>query len=131
MDFETVFKYTLPSVLEALGGKENGIELLKSIFEPMVEQGFVFEKADILNVSDIVFEQDQYRCYLEKFIQMTINDTRIKSYSYLLGIYNETDKFWYFIEAKELKNSFKVNKVLPNFKTKLNIPEDRITSEDI
>ncbi len=131
MDFETVFKHTHPNIIKLMGGKEKGIELLKNTFETMKTQGFVFEKADILGVSDIVFEQEKYRCYIEGFNQMTMNGMRIKSKSYLLGIYNKEDKIWYFIEAKQLKNKAMLDMVLPNFKTSLVIPKDDMQTEKI
>ncbi|WP_372936257.1 hypothetical protein, partial [Seonamhaeicola sp.] len=34
-DFETIFKYTLPSVIDMMGGKEKGIELIESTFDKM------------------------------------------------------------------------------------------------
>tara|TARA_R110002049_G_scaffold213832_2_gene385287 strand:+ start:416 stop:937 length:522 start_codon:yes stop_codon:yes gene_type:complete len=131
MDFETVLKHTLPSVLDMMGGKDAAIKVLKSTFEGMKTQGFKFEKADILGVSEVVEEQGQYRCVVESYNQMTMSGQRISSKSYLLGIYNEEGKFWWFIEAKQLKNDALVDKVLPDFETKLDIPEDDMKVEQI
>ncbi len=131
MDFETVLKHTYPSVVEVMGGKENGIQLIKTTFETMKTQGFVFEKAEVIDVSDIIKENGEYRCYVENYNQMKMNDMRIKSKSFLLGIYNQEAKIWYFLEAKQLKNSQMMDMVLPNFKTNLNIPDDEVTTEKI
>ena len=62
---------------------------------------------------------------------MVMSGQRISSKSYLLGIYNEADKHWWFIEAKQLKNSALTEKVLPNFETELDIPEDDMKVEPI
>ena len=131
MDFETVLDHTLPKVVDLMGGKEAALTLLKSTFASMKTQGFVFEKADILSVSEIVKEQKQYRCVIEGYNQMKMASQRIKSKSYLLGIYNETDEFWWFIEAKQLKNKAMLDQVIPNFKTSLEIPEDDVEVEPI
>ncbi|TGV03872.1 hypothetical protein EM932_04685 [Flavivirga rizhaonensis] len=131
MDFDKLLDYTYPSILELMGGKEKAIDLLKSTFDSMKEDGFVFEKAEILGVSDVVFEDDQYRCYVEGFNQMIVSDKRIKSKSYLFGIYNSEAKFWYFMEAKQLKNEAMMDLVFPNFKTSLKVPEDEMTTEEI
>ncbi|TXG37192.1 hypothetical protein [Seonamhaeicola maritimus] len=131
MDFETVLKYTYPPVLGLMGGKEKAIELLTTTFDTMKEQGFVFEKADVVAVSDVVFEQDQYRCYVEGYNQMTMSGMRIKSKSYLLGIYNAENKIWNFIEAKQLKNPALKDMVLPDFITALEIPDDETTTEQL
>ncbi|RED48978.1 hypothetical protein [Seonamhaeicola aphaedonensis] len=87
-DFETVFKHTYPPIIEIMVGYETGMEFIKSTFDKMKSEGFEFENADIISVSDIVFEQDEYRCYIEGFNQMKINNMLIKAKSYMLGIYN-------------------------------------------
>jgi len=79
MNFKTVLKHTYPGVVEMMGGKEKTIKILKSTFKTMEkEQDFVFEKAEILGVSEIVKEQNQYRCYIESLNQMTMDGMRIK-----------------------------------------------------
>ncbi|HRV54757.1 MAG: hypothetical protein R2802_08085 [Flavobacteriaceae bacterium] len=130
-DYRTVLQYTLPSVLEMMGGMESAVALLEETFAGMKEQGFAFEKAEVVNVSDIVFEQEEYRCYVECFNQMKFNGMRIKSKSYLLGIYNQENDLWYFLEAKQLKNLVLANEVLPDFETNLVIPDDVMETEEI
>ncbi|WP_347923239.1 hypothetical protein [Pontimicrobium sp. SW4] len=130
-DFETVLKHTYPGVVTLMGGQEKAINLLESTFNSMAQEGFVFEKAEIINVSDIVYEQDQYRCYVESYNQMTMNNLRIKSKAYLLGIYNANLKYWYFIEAKQVKNSALMAQVFPDFITALVIPDNEMTQEKI
>lgn len=131
MDFETVLKHTLPEVVGLMGGKEAAITLLKSTFDTMKTQGFVFEKADILSVSEITEEQGQKRCVVSGYNEMKMQGQRIKSKSYLLGIHNEVDGFWWFIEAKQLKNKALLDQIIPNFETGLEIPDDDVTVEQI
>ncbi|WP_299121287.1 hypothetical protein [uncultured Winogradskyella sp.] len=131
MDFKTVLKHTLPKVVNMMGGEEAALTLLKSTFDTMKTQGFVFEKADIISVSEIVEEQGQYRCVIEGYNQMKMASQRIKSKSYLLGIYNETDGYWWFVEAKQLKNKAMLDMVLPDFETNLDIPDDDVQVEQI
>ena len=130
-DFNTVLKHTYPGVVTLMGGKEKALTLLESTFNSMTQEGFVFEKAEIIGVSDIVFEQDQYRCYVESNNVMIMNNSRIKSKAYLLGIYNAKLKYWYFIEAKQVKNNTLMNQVFPNFKTSMVIPDNEMTQEKI
>jgi len=131
MDFETVLKHTLPAIIDMMGGEEAGLSMLKSTFDGMKAQGFVFEKADIKGVSEIVEEQGQYRCIIEGFNQMTMSGQRIKSKSYLLGIYNDKENHWWFVEAKLVKNQAMIDQILPEFKTSLDIPEDDMQTEPI
>ncbi|MFP4844557.1 hypothetical protein [Winogradskyella sp. PE311] len=131
MDFELLLKYTLPKVIDLMGGKDAALTLLKSTFDGMKTQGFVFEKAEILGVSEIVKEQGQYRCIIEGKNQMKMTGQRIKSKSYLLGIYNDVESHWWFIEAKQLKNKAMTAQVLPEFETVLEIPDDQVEVEEI
>ena len=131
MDFDTVLKHTLPKVVDMMGGKEAALTLLTSTFDSMKTQGFEFEKADIISVSEIVEEQGQYRCIIEGFNQMKMAKQRIKSKSYLLGIYNEADGYWWFVETKQLKNKTLLDMVLPEFETSLVIPDDDVHVEKI
>lgn len=130
-DYRTVLQYTHPGILEIMGGMDSALALLENTFAGMKEQGFSFEKAEVVSVSDIVFEQEEYRCYVECFNQMKFNGMRIKSKSYLLGIYNQEVDIWYFLEAKQLKNTLLANEVLPDFETNLVIPDDVMETEEI
>lgn len=131
LDFETVFKHTYPNIIEVMGGKEKALKLIKTAFDSMKEQGMVFEKVEIKHVSDVIFEEGQYRCYIEGYNQIRTDDMRVKSKSFLFGIYNDKDKIWYFLEAEKLKNKGLTDMILPNFKTSLEIPNDEVTTEQI
>jgi hypothetical protein len=130
-DFRTIFKYTFPSVIDMMGGKEPAAKMLESSFDKMKTEGFEFEKAEVVSVSDVVFENNEYRCLVESFIQIKMANMRVKTKSYTLGIYNSDDKIWQFIESKQLKNSSLTNVILPGFKTNLEIPDDEMTTEQL
>jgi len=131
MDFETVLKHTHPNVVKLMGGMENAVSAIRTAFEGMTSQGFVFEKAEVISVSDIVQEQGEYRCFIEGQNQMKMGDMRIKSKSYLLGVYDDDKQIWYYLEAKQLKNPALLEQVIPNFKTSLEIPDDEVSTEKI
>lgn len=131
MDFKTVFKHTYPPILEFMGGSDNAIKTIEQAFSNMKSQGFVFEKADVIDVSEIVEEQEQYRCYVYGVNVMKMGNKRITSKSYLLGIYDEEKSIWYFLEAEKLKNKALTDRILPGFKTNLNIPDDEMSFDDI
>ena len=131
MDFDLVLKHTLPSVLDMMGGKDVALSVLKATFEGMEDQGFVFEKANVVSVSEVVEEQGQYRCLVESYKQMLMSGQRISSTSHLLGIYNEADNYWWFIETKQLNNNAMTTEILPNFKTGIEIPEDSVSMEAV
>ncbi|OIQ31077.1 MAG: hypothetical protein BM564_02360 [Bacteroidetes bacterium MedPE-SWsnd-G2] len=130
-DYGTVMDYTIPAVVELMGGRASAIELISSAMAGMETQGLVFEKAEILEVLEVKTEQDQLRCVIKGRNQMKMDNERIISESYLLGIFDETVNHWYFIEARQLKNTDLIQQVIPGFETTLNIPEDVQTTEII
>jgi hypothetical protein len=130
-DFKTLLTYTHPNILDAAGGAEVMEEYLKTTFTQMKSNGFAYEKVETKSVSDVVKEQGEYRCYVENYNQMRMKDKRIISTSYMLGFYNETNKKWTFVEAKEMKATGTIISYFPDFKTSLNIPENTMKMEDI
>ncbi|WP_046755277.1 hypothetical protein [Kordia jejudonensis] len=130
-DFKTLLTYTHPNILKAAGGAEVMEEYLISTFNQMKAGGFAYQVAETKAVSDIVKEQGEYRCYVENYNVMTMNDKRIISTSYMLGFYNETTKKWSFVEAKEMKPNGTIISYFPDFKTSLKIPENVMKTEDI
>lgn len=130
-NFNELLNYTYPPIIEMMGGREAALKAVEASIEQMKSQGFVFEKADVVAVSDIVKEDNQYRCYVEGNNQMKMGNQRIFSKSYLLGIYDDKKGKWYYLEAERLKNKALVDKILPNFKTSLKIPDDEMKTEVI
>lgn len=127
--YKTLIKHTLPGIVNMMGGEESATKIIKKSMEEMASQGFVFEKAEITEVSKIVNEQNQFRCYVQNSSQLKMGDKRIKSKSYLLGIYDTKKKIWYFVESKLLKNKAMIDKVLPEFETSLKIPDNEMKTE--
>lgn len=129
-DFKTVVKHTFLPVIKIMGGKEKALEMISKSMISMKNQGFEFKVADVISVSEIVNEQNQYRCFIKNNYVMNFNGEEITSVSYLLGIYNESKKYWTFIEAKQLANPA-MSQVLPNFKTKLIIPQGTMSRKKL
>jgi hypothetical protein len=130
-DFKTLLTYTHPNILVAAGGADVMEEYLKTTFSQMKTNGFAYEIAETKSVSNVVKEQGEYRCYVENYNVMKMNDKRITSTSYMLGFYNETTKKWTFVEAKEMKATGTIIAYFPDFKTSLNIPENTMEVKDI
>jgi len=130
-NIDDLLKHTLPSVIALMGGKEAAKNSMARTMSSMEKQGFKVLKSEITTVSDIVIEQNQHRCVVENEIEMLTDTQRLFSKSYLLGIYNKTDGFWWFIEAKELQTPSIANQILPAFKTDLIIPKNEVCFEAV
>ena len=124
-DFNTVLDYTLPSVLDLMGGKEAAVKGVEQAMAEMKQQGIVILTSEIVKMVGFAFEEGEYRCVIETHIVVqTGPDSGIDSQSYIFGIYNEAAGKWYFIEGGEFKTPALIQQVLPNFKTELVIPDD-------
>ena len=125
-DFKTVLKYTHPNIIESSGGVDVLLPQIESMFKKMKKDGFLFKKAEVDYVSDIVKEQGEYRCYIRNLNEMTIEASTIKSTSYLLGFYLEDKKHWVFIEADKMASKQHKDLFFPDFKTSMDIPKDTV-----
>lgn len=130
-DFKQLLKYTHPNLLNAAGGAEVMESFLVSTFETMEKDGFKYLKAETKSVSDIVFEQKEFRCFIENYNEMAMNDKKVITTSYMIGTYDSKQKQWYFIEAKEMKDSGAIKSYFPDFKTNLNVPENTMKMVDL
>jgi hypothetical protein len=130
-DYSLLLKHTYPPIIDMMGGKENALSTIKAAMSGMQDQGMVFEKAEVVSVSNIVDDDGEYRCYVEGKNQIKMPGIRIKSKSFLLGIYDQEKAIWYFLEAEKLKNKALADRILPNFKTALVIPKDTVETEKI
>lgn len=126
-DFKTVLDYTHPNVLKASGGIDVLLPQVEKMMEEMkTNQGFVFKKAEVSEVSKIVEEQGEYRCFVKNLNVMEISGQTYKSTSYLMGFYLDDGDHWVFVEAEKMKNPLQVQAFFPNFKTDLDIPKDTV-----
>ena len=129
LDYETVVKHTHPNVIETNGGKAKTLASLKETYAKFKKnRTWAYEKASAKNVSDIVFENGEYRCFIENYDQIKRDDTRTKSTNYLLATYNANAKIWCFVKARELKGE-KGTVIFPEYKTSLDIPKDVVTKK--
>lgn len=128
-DFSTVLDYTLPSVLDMMGGKEAALSTISTAMAGMKEQGFEITKSEVKKMVGFAQEEGQYRCVIENYVVLDHPDYAVNSTSYIFGVYDEEASQWYFIEGAQLKNDALAQMVIPGFKTSLNIPDDDRTTE--
>jgi len=130
-DFETTLKYTPKAIVDLMGGKESALNMIEKSFQSMASQNISIESVEILDVSDVVKEQDQFRCLVKGENRIKAPTQYAISTSYLLGIYDENNNHWTFIEADKIKNKAVMEQIFPGFKTQFNIPENSMRYEAI
>jgi len=120
-DWETVIKHTHPNVVEVMEGRASAIAFLASTWTEM-STVLSIDDSTIGEISDIVHEQGEYRCFIENYLTITLEGKTMKRLSHLLGFYDQEKEFWYFVNASEIKEN---DVSFPGFKTSLEIPVDQ------
>ena len=123
-DWKTVIHHTHPNVVKAMGGPEAAADLIGSMMNDMSEM-LSIDQSKVGDVSEIAYEQGEYRCLVENYLTVTVSGLITKKLSYLFGVYDPQKEIWYFIEANELKDKKSRELLLPGFKTALEIPDDK------
>ncbi|MEP2936544.1 MAG: hypothetical protein ABJM06_10930 [Gilvibacter sp.] len=123
-DFSTVLDYTLPTVLDMMGGKDGALETVTTAMDGMKQQGFEITKSEVVEMVGFAEEEGEYRCVIQNNVVLNHPDYTINSTSYIFGVYNPEASQWYFIEGSQLKNEALAQMVIPGFKTALEIPDD-------
>jgi len=123
-DMSTVLDFTFPGVLELMGGKEAALTTVNEAMAGMKQGGMSFQSSEVTGLVGFAQEEDEYRCIIENKVVIDSPEQQIKSTSYMLGIYSQEAKQWYFMEAAQLKNEALREMVIPGFKTSLVIPDD-------
>lgn len=123
-DYKTVISYTLPAIVDLLGGEVTAVETIQGAMESMNQGGTFIVSSEATALTAFGQENSEYRCIVENKIEIKMPGQTIKSTNYMLGIYNEEARTWHYIEASQLKNPQMKQMVLPDFETALNIPDN-------
>ena len=123
-DWKTVIHHTHPNVVAVMGGPEAAAELVGSMMTEMSDIMSI-EQSKIGEVSEIVYEQGQYRCFVENYLTVKAGGLITKKLSYLFGVYDTEKGIWHFLEAEQLKDGLTRELVLSDFKTALKVPADK------
>lgn len=130
-DYETLFDYTMPEVLELMGGRESALGMMAETMKNMESQGFSITSSEVIEMTGFAFEQDQYRCVIKNKVVVKMNpEQSAQAISHMFGIYDPELNRWYFIEGTQLNNEAVIGMILPDLKTALNVPPDERTMID-
>jgi len=120
-DFETLLKFTHPTVIKMIGGKDKMLHILKTGKEEMDKEGIKFLKVDIGKPSKTYQAGNEIHCLVPQTIFMKVQGGKLKTEAHLLAISQDNGSNWFFIDTAQL-NMTNVRTVLPNFNMALKIP---------
>lgn len=124
-DYETLFDYTMPEVLELMGGRESALGMMAETMKSMESQGVSITSSEVIEMTGFAYEQDQYRCVIKNKVVVKMSpEQSTQSISHMFGVYNSDLNRWYFIEGAQINNQALIGMILPDLKTSLNIPPD-------
>ncbi|MDD5150985.1 MAG: hypothetical protein PHC28_11015 [Flavobacterium sp.] len=122
-NYNKILDYTYPKIVEMGGGREKLSSLMKSTFDKMKSEGFVFENEIIEEPQNIFIAGKELHCIIPKKTIMKTPKGRIQATYYYLGISKNGGGKWYFIETHML-NDENIKLIFPNFNFDLKIPKN-------
>lgn len=120
-DYETLIKFTYPSLIEEAGGPEKSFEQIKKDIEDLKNQGVTFDSVYVGQPTIFVNAGEEIHTLIPE--TMFVNGPRgtLMSESYLIAITKDKGLTWYFIDAAEIDNN-NIKKMLPHYNLDLKIP---------
>ncbi len=121
-DYKTVLAYTHPKLLNAFGGNDKMLLMLKKTFGELKKQGIVLQSFTIGEPGDIVTAGKRRFSVVPQTITMHMPGKSLSQQSYTLGISEDQGKHWLFINPNG-GNDAQLLAIFPEMKGKLTIPK--------
>ena len=128
-DYNLILKHTHPKIVETYG-KDDLISAMEDIYRTMNAQQIKILSSEVDDVTEVIEENDEYRCLVKNTIRMDFNGRKITLKSSLFGFYDQKKERWYFVESNKLLNDDDTQRLFPDFKTEIKIPADEQIAED-
>jgi hypothetical protein len=122
-DYNKILDYTYPKIIEIGGGREKLSSLMKTTFDKMKDEGYIFENQILDEPQKIYIASKELHCIIPKKTIMKTPKGRIQATYYYLGISKNGGEKWYFIETHML-NEENIKLIFPNFNSALKIPKN-------
>ncbi|MES2622810.1 MAG: hypothetical protein V4576_00205 [Patescibacteria group bacterium] len=118
-DYETVIKYTHPTIVTGLGGKEKALENLK---KGMASADMTFTVIDLEKPSAIINTGTELQSVIVENLEMKIPTGTLKGKSALIAISMDKGKNWFFIDRSGAEDLKAFQTMLPTLSSKLVLP---------
>lgn len=100
-DYKTLMDFTLPNIVEMMGGKEKAIELTKTQMEKIHQDSAFILKVDIGEPQEIIKVENQLQCVIPQVLYMSIQGSKYRIEGGTIGISNDEGKTWYFLNIQQ------------------------------
>ena len=120
-DLDKFVGWTNPKLVQAMGGRDRLIELLKTGQKDMAKQGIQLLSTSIQSRVELAQGGDDWFAVVPYDLEMSVPQGRALVRTWLLGISPDQGKNWTFVDGGKL-NVDTVKRLFPNFPAKLTLP---------
>ena len=120
-DLDKFATWTHPKLVEAMGGRERLLGVLKAGQKQMTERGIRLLSATVLSQIELAQGGDEWFAVVPYELEMGIPDGRALQRTWLLGISADQGKSWTFVDGGKL-DAGSVRRMFPHFPAKLPLP---------
>lgn len=119
-DYAMLAEYTLPLIVDMMGGKEKMVEILEQSEMEMKNQGISFGSVTTGSPVDIKEINGKIYALVPQTVTIKVPEGTLIQESHLIAISDQGR--WYFIDTSPLDNDETVAQVLPDLAGKMKIP---------
>jgi hypothetical protein len=123
-DYATIIKYSHPSLIKMMGGRDKMLNVIKDAMEGMSSKGISIDSVWIGTPQKLFIAGKELHCLVPQQLSMKVPDGKLVSNSFLLAISIDKGANWTFLSLSNGINNKTITQLLPNFNQQLKIPED-------
>ncbi|MFH1373835.1 MAG: hypothetical protein ABII79_08580 [bacterium] len=120
-DFEKFSTYFLDKAIEANGGKDALVAILRKGDEENLKAGISIENVEVDTPRQTLQVGDELHIILPMAITMKVKGGTLVQRSHLYGISKDNGTTWKFVDAIKL-NADNIKQVVPNYDVRLSLP---------
>lgn len=120
-DWKTYTRFTMPSLVEMLGGEEGFIEFTKELLSEMPDSSV--KEYTTGEVVQLVKTAGSWQSVIEQTLVFEADSMRLVSLSYLFGVSYDGGRAWTFIDPQGDINNVKL--LFPDVSPEIRIPETK------
>lgn len=121
-DYKTFVQFSLPALVDSMGGVDEMTEITKSGMEEMDKNGFTIIAVTFGNPSEICQTKKSWQCTLPQNIILKATEGKVVNNSTLVGVSYDKGKNWHFIDAAG-KSREQIKLLIPELCERIRIPE--------
>lgn len=121
-DYQKVVKYSLPKVVEMMGGEQQMIEATQTSMESMKAQGFVVEDISFSEASPFVTQNGVLQCSLTQELIMETPEGKIQNKTSIIAVSRDDGENWNFLDASGMPIDL-VKTIFPDLHPDISIKE--------